>query len=104
MKTLENKFHEDMVNIYYIAKKDLKYTASRFFQIVSNYGGLTAAKLLIAKSGRTYGFEVLWENNRLDLSVEALVLRPEYYEFFTEEERNICRNRLKEFGFEIDNK
>jgi len=57
---------------------------------------------LISKSGGTYGFEVLWENNRLDLSVEALVLRLEYQEFFTDEEREICRNRLEEFGYKID--
>jgi len=101
MSTLENKFHEDMNNIYFIAKKELKYNASRFIQLVSREGGLKAAKQLISKSGGTYGFEVLWENNRLDLSVEALVLRHEYQELFTAEEREICRNRLKEFGYEL---
>lgn len=101
MSTLENKFHEDMKNIYFNAKKELKYNASRFFQLVSREGGLKAAKQLISKSEGTYGFEVLWENKRLDLSVEALVLRPEYHELFTEEEREICKNRLREFGYEI---
>ena len=65
-------------------------------------GGLKAAKQLISKSGGTYGFEVLWENNRLDLSVEALVLKPEYNDLFTEEEREICRKRLIEFGYKFD--
>ncbi|WP_336990040.1 hypothetical protein [Bacillus infantis] len=102
MKTLENKFHEDMTNIYFTAKKELRYNASRFIQLVSIEGGLKAAKQLISKSGGTYGFEILWENNRLDLSVEALVLRPEYNDLFTDEEREICKNRLKEFGYEID--
>lgn len=101
MSTLENKFHEDMKNIYFTAKKELKYNASRFFQLVSREGGVRAAKQLISKSGGTYGFEVLWENKRLDLSVEALVLRPVYHELFTTEERETCRNRLKEFGYEI---
>lgn len=102
MSTLENKFHEDMRNIYYAAKKELKYNASRFFQLVSKEGGLKAAKILISKNGGTYGFEVLWENKRLDLSAEALVLRPEYRELFTVEERETCKNRLKEFGYEIE--
>ena len=101
MSTLENKFHEDMNNIYFIAKKELKYNASRFIQLVSREGGVNAAKQLISKSGGTYGFEVLWEFRRLDLSVEALVLRHEYQELFTAEEREICRNRLKEFGYEL---
>lgn len=102
MSALKNKFHEDMNNIYLTAKKELKYNATRFIQLVSREGGLKAAKQLIAKSGGTYGFEVLWENNRLDLSVEALVLRHEYQELFTDEEREICRSRLKEFGYIID--
>jgi hypothetical protein len=51
--------------------------------------------MLISKSGGTYGFEVLWENKRLDLSVEALVLRPEYHELFTEEERKILQVQIK---------
>jgi hypothetical protein len=99
---LENIFHEDMNNIYFTAKKELKYNASRLIQHVSREGGLKAAKQLISKSGGTYGFEILWENSRLDLSVDALILRPEYHELFTDEEREICRNRLKEFGIEID--
>ena len=99
---MEYQFHEDMNNIYLTAKKELKYNATRFIQLVSREGGLKAAKQLIAKSGGTYGFEVLWENNRLDLSVEALVLRHEYQELFTDEEREICRSRLKEFGYIID--
>jgi hypothetical protein len=45
---------------------------------------------------------VLWENKRLDLSVEALVIRPEYHSLFSGEERKICIERLKEFGYEIN--
>ncbi|WKY46442.1 hypothetical protein Q5O24_08590 [Eubacteriaceae bacterium ES3] len=101
MNALESKFHEEMSSIYFTAKKELKYNASRFIQIVSREGGLKAAKQLISKSGGTYGFEVLWVNNRLDLSVEALVLKPEYHELFTDEEREICKNRLKDFGYEL---
>lgn len=101
MSPIENKFHEEMNNIYFTAKKEIKYNASRFVQLVAREGGLKAAKQLISKSGGTYGFEVLWENNRLDLSVEALVLRSEFHELFTDEEKEICRNRLKDFGYKI---
>lgn len=99
MDLLEKKFNDDMQQIYFRAKKELKYNATRFMQLVSEKGGLLAAKQLIAKDGGTYGFEVLWENKRLDLSVEAHVLKPEYRELFSNEEIEICRNRLKEFGF-----
>ena len=42
---------------------------------------------------------MLWEHHRYDLSVEAHVLKPEYEGMFTDEERRICRERLKEFGY-----
>lgn len=99
MGTIENKFNEDMKNIYFTAKRDIGYTATRFMQLVSQKGGLQAAKQLIAKEGGTYGFEVLWENKRLDLSVEALVLKPEYEALFSDEERFICKDRLEQFGY-----
>jgi len=99
MNNLEHKFNEDMRQIYMRTKKEIKYNATRFIQLVSEKGGLLAAKQLIAKDGGTYGFEVLWENKRLDLSIEAYVLRHEYRELFSDEEIAMCRNRLKEFGF-----
>lgn len=99
MNQLEKQFNADMMNIYFTAKKELKYNATRFLQLISEKGGLQAAKILIVKDGGTYGFEVLWENGRLDLSIEAHVLKPEYKDFFTDEERKICQERLKKFGF-----
>lgn len=85
MNDLERKFNSDMQNIYNIAKKDLGYISNRFLHLISEKGGLQAAKTLISKNGGTYGFEVLWENNRLDLSVEAHVLKQEYISLFTDE-------------------
>lgn len=100
MLTLEQQFNQDMKNIYVTAKKDLKYNAARFLQLLSQKGGVAAAKQLIAKDGGTYGFEILWEAGRLDLSIEALVLRPEYGVLFTDEERALCAKRLKDHGYE----
>ncbi len=99
MKSLENQFNEDMQNIYLTAKRELGYNATRFLQLISEKGGVKAAKLLIAKDGGTYGFEVLWENNRLDLSVEAHVLKEKYSELFSEVEKEMCRKRLSDFGY-----
>ena len=101
MNALENKFDSDMQNIYKTAKKELGYKATRFLQLLSQVGGLQSAKILIAKDGGTYGFEVLWEYKRLDLSVEALVLKPEYKELFTDEEKTLCQKRLLNFGYSL---
>lgn len=102
MEVLEKKFKADMQDIYKIAKKELGYNATRFLQLISVKGELNAAKILISKDGGTYGFEVLWEHKRLDLSIESHVLKPEYMELFTDEERNMCKERLERFGYKID--
>lgn len=102
MKAIENKFDAEMQNIYKTTKKELGYNATRFLQLISRIGGLQAAKKLISKDGGTYGFEVLWEHKRLDLSVEACVLKPEYKELFTEGERTLCKERLENFGYKFE--
>jgi hypothetical protein len=101
MDSLEKQFNADMHSIYIRAKKELGYNATRFLQLVSEKGGLKAAKQLIAKNGGTYGFEVLWEHNRLDLSVEAYVLQERYGELFNDNEKEICRRRLEDFGYKM---
>lgn len=102
MNKIEKKFNDDMLYIYTTAKKELGYNATRFLQLVSEKGGLKAAKQLISKEGGTYGFEVLWKNKRLDLSIEAFVLKPEYNELFSDEEKMICKERLEQFSFDIN--
>lgn len=99
MTDLEICFEHDMIEIYTTAKKECGYNASRFLQIVGSKGGLAAAKQLISKPGGTDGFATLWEHHRLDLSVEAHVLKPEYMELFSDEERQMCKNRLEQFGY-----
>ena len=99
MTSLEKQFEQDMIDIYTTAKKECGYNASRFLQMLSTKGGLTAAKQLISKPGGTDGFTTLWEHGRLDLSVEAHVLKPEYSVLFSEEELRMCKERLVQFGY-----
>ena len=99
MTMLEKRFEQEMIDIYMTAKKECGYNASRFLQMLGAKGGLAAAKQLISKPGGTDGFTTLWENGRLDLSVEAHVLKHEYAELFIDEERRMCRERLEQFGY-----
>lgn len=98
MKELENRFHRDMINTYLLAKK-LKYTASYFWQMVCDKGGYQTAKHLIHTNSPSEGFTKLWALGRLDLSVEAQVLKPEYTTLFTDEERQICADRLEQYNY-----
>ena len=98
---LKLQFHNDMKKIYIEAGK-LGYPAHKFIQKVSEIGGFEAARSFIVKSGGTEGFLKLYELKRLDLSVENLVLQPEYQELFSEQELEICRKRLEDFGYELN--
>jgi len=95
---LEKNFHNDMVNTYLVAKR-LKYNPGYFWKMVCEKGGYQTAKQLIHTESPSDGFTSLWELGRLDLSVEAHVIQSEYKTLFTDEERQICLNRLIEYGY-----
>ncbi|MDM5358813.1 HNH endonuclease [Peribacillus sp. ACCC06369] len=101
-RQLEIQFHKDMLNIYENARK-IGYNASRFKQMVANQGGLNVAKKFINSNSPSDGFTSLLLLGRLDLTVEALVLEEAYQSLFSEEERQVVLDRLKEYGFEIEN-
>ena len=54
------------------------------------YGGVSAAKDYIRRNRASDGFEALQKAGRLELSMEALVVAPEYHAQFTDEEVNAC--------------
>jgi len=89
------QFDRDMAGIYDQARA-IGYNATRFLAMVHEHGGLETAHRLIASSEISYGFAELWMRGRLDLTVESLVLRPEYQPLFTSIELNIARARLGE--------
>ena len=102
MTETERKFNIAMKEIYETAKRECGYNATRFLKLLAEKGGVVAAKQLICKAGGTDGFATLWECGRLDLSVEAHVLKEEFKELFTEEERKLCRDRLLEYGYKLN--
>lgn len=101
-RDLENQFHRAMVNVYERALRVCRYNATRFIQMVQNYGGVEAAKRLLHTPGFQYGFKELWLCGRLDITMEALVIQTQYAELFTEEEIQIAKTRLEECGYQID--
>src|SRR3990172_4199949 len=96
---LELEFHEAMLTIYRKAKSEAKYNAIRFLQMVTDHGGLETAHMLINSSTVSEGYTALWERGRLDLTVEALILQPQWNELITNEEREIARQRLQDYGY-----
>jgi len=92
-------FERAMIEIYEEAKS-FGYIPSIFRKMIADYGGVETARRLIRKPV-TSGFEKLWENQRLDLSVEALIVRPEWRGLFTDEELALARKRLLQLDYRV---
>ncbi|HBW56539.1 MAG TPA: hypothetical protein DEF27_01560 [Oscillatoriales bacterium UBA8482] len=99
---LELKFHEAMIEIYEQAKSELKYNATRFLQAVNEHGGLKAAKIFLNTKGFSYGFIELWERGRLDLTMEAMIVKnSKWHGLFTKQELLIAKKRLVDLGYKL---
>lgn len=96
---LEDAFHGAMLEIYERAKSECNYTATRFIQMVNDRGGLSAAKLLLAVPRMSEGLTRLWEEKRLDISMEATILREPWRQLFTPDELEVARKRLENLGY-----
>lgn len=99
---LEQQFHQAMLDIYQRAKRDINYTPTYFMQMVSEFGGLETARRLLQKPDLSDGFTTLWVNQRLDLTVEAHVVKPEFRALFTSNEIAIAEQRLKQVDYQFD--
>lgn len=93
-------FGQAMHEVYVRARKEAGYNASRFLAMLEERGGLETARQLLYAEGVSDGFVQLWERRRLDLTVEFLILQPQWSGLFTDQERSIARRRLEEYGFE----
>lgn len=100
MNSLENQFHDKMLEIYYQVKKEVGYTAVRYLMKVRKDGGLNAARYwLTKKKTLTKGFLLLHDHGRLDLTFEALVISEPWKSLFSDEEIRIAQERLKKAGY-----
>lgn len=99
---IEHQFHLSMEGIYHRTLKECKYNARYFWDMLQERGAIATAKTLIHKKGGTEGFTKLWELNRLDLTIEALVLQNEYRELFDESDLKVCQERLGKLGYPIN--
>ena len=96
---LEQKFHLEMLLVYENALKKCNYKAKIFKRMVEEHGGLEAAKRLLCTEEYSYGFTQLAINKRLDLSMEATIIKEPWKQLFSEEELSIARTKLEDWNF-----
>jgi hypothetical protein len=88
-----------MKDVYVRAKAEANYTATYFVGMLSTYGGLGTAQRLLASTDISTGFAALYERGRLDLTVEAVVVQPQFASLFSDEEIETAQQRLDQLGY-----
>jgi hypothetical protein len=90
---LPEKFHNAMINCCTAAIQECDCYALSLSMVVS-LGGIETAKRLLAGSVMQSGLLALSEHDRVDLSVESLVLQEEYRHLFEPQELSEAKHRL----------
>lgn len=77
----------------------LHIPATRMRREAEKLGAITLARRVLGRRRYSDGFDQLAEKGRLDLTLEALVLKAAYGSLFTDEEANEALNRLMGAGY-----
>jgi hypothetical protein len=97
---LETRFDVAMMDIFRRAKSEAGYNATRFFQMLMEHRGIETARILLHSTTVSEGYTALWERNRLDLTVEALIHdHLEFHGLFTADECETARQRLESYKY-----
>lgn len=99
---LESEFHNALLNTCRIAAEhgyDPKYLKG----MLSQHGGLEAAKRLINSPAPQYGLDRLWELELLHISVEAHIVDERWASLFDDHERKEARERLIARNYKFPN-
>ncbi len=102
MMDLERELYAEMINIYKKSEIEMDYKPFKVLQML-NSGALPSEviKRIIFIEGGSFDFEVLKSKNRLDLSMEAIVLKKRYKDIFNDKEKTWCRLKLKKSGYDF---
>ncbi len=90
-----------MLGIYTTAKSEAGYVPTYFLNMLNERGGLATANHLLNQKNLSDGFTALYEKGRLDLTVEALVVKPLWRPLFSEDQIAIAEKRLRDLGYEF---
>ena len=98
---LHVQFDAALLDTYQRAKRECRYNATYLLQVLTDLGGVETAKQLLRSENPAAGLTTLWECGRLDLSVEAKVLLPEFERLFSPDERAVALARLAMFSYKL---
>ena len=100
MPTLESQFASELIKQCEKAQEVCPdYRPTRFLQNIQRFGALKAVKELLRRGQPSDGFAILADAKRLDLSMEALVIKGRYGGLFSDAEVNGCFQLLCDQGY-----
>jgi 5-methylcytosine-specific restriction protein A len=97
--TLEHQLTDALKETYRKAGQETGYWAHRFLQALNRKGGVFTAKRMMRPRtlAQRAGLDRMLDARRPDLTVEAVMLRPEFRKLFNATELETAEGRLAEF-------
>lgn len=92
-------FDAEIRNLITTTLNETNYRPSLFMQMVSDRGAMDACLSLVRAPKPSDGFTRLWELQRLDLTVEAVVILKKYSDLFLVEDVERSKKRLSDYGY-----
>jgi hypothetical protein len=89
------QFHDAMEALYREIVAQTDYRPKRLLALLSDMGGLEAARRIAGSPTPSDEFIAMWDRDRLDLSVEALVLQPEFAGLFPSDLLELAERRIE---------
>jgi len=97
---LYSEFEREMWRLYEEPKAKYGYNAFFYRRMLEQHGALETARRLAGNPKHHEGLTRLYELKALALSVEALVLREPWRQFFDEDVRSAARAKLRALGYD----
>ena len=99
MIALEKKLQQEVIKNCEVAEKEYGCKMTRFLQTIERFGIVRTAQEIFRKGRTSDCFNKLAEAGHLELTMEAIIVKGEYAELFTDEQVNYCYELLCENGY-----
>lgn len=99
MLEIEKKLQQEVLKSCKAAEKECGCKMTRLMDTIERFGVVNAAKEIIRKGRTSDCFSKLVEAGHIELSLEAIIVKPQYEELFDDDEVNACFELLCENGY-----
>jgi 5-methylcytosine-specific restriction protein A len=99
---IEQQLYKALILAYEEAKNKYKYNPVRFLQMLNEKGAVRTTTELVQHPDISGGLTRLWEEGRLDLSIEAIIQQKPWRALFSDTVLQTARDKLASLGHFIE--